>query len=174
MISLWQVKMEIFGWVSKSLPATFGENPLGGPQWQVVSKTRNSTQKDWKGLKEPMTGPRQGPGLNLPEITASITPGGPPWWLGGKEPACQCGRCETHGPDPGVGKIPWRRAWQTSPVFLPGESPGQGTLVGIVLGVTKSRTQLKGLSRHVCACVHVCVCACVCVRASVCARVCVF
>ena len=33
----------------------------------------------------------------------------------------QCGR---PGFDPGVGKIPWRRAWQPVPVFLPGESPG--------------------------------------------------
>ena len=24
---------------------------------------------------------------------------------------------------PGLGKIPWRRVWQLSPVFLPGESP---------------------------------------------------
>jgi len=24
---------------------------------------------------------------------------------------------------PWVGKIPWRRAWQPTPVFLPGESP---------------------------------------------------
>ena len=24
--------------------------------------------------------------------------------------------------DPWVGKIPWRRAWQTTPVFLPGDS----------------------------------------------------
>ena len=29
-----------------------------------------------------------------------------------------------------VGKIPWRRAWQPTPVFLPGESHGQGSLVG--------------------------------------------
>ena len=27
------------------------------------------------------------------------------------------------GDDPWVGKIPWRRAWQPIPVFLPGESP---------------------------------------------------
>jgi len=27
------------------------------------------------------------------------------------------------GFDPWVGKIPWRRAWQLTPVFLPGESP---------------------------------------------------
>ena len=29
-----------------------------------------------------------------------------------------------HGFDPWVGKIPWRRIWQPTPVFLPGESPG--------------------------------------------------
>ena len=27
------------------------------------------------------------------------------------------------GFDPWVGKIPWRRKWQPTPVFLPGESP---------------------------------------------------
>ena len=31
---------------------------------------------------------------------------------------------------PWVGKIPWRRAWQPTPVFLPGESHGQRSLVG--------------------------------------------
>ena len=34
------------------------------------------------------------------------------------------------GFDPWLGKIPWRRAWQPAPVFLPGESHGQGSLVG--------------------------------------------
>ena len=29
-----------------------------------------------------------------------------------------------------VGKIPWRRAWQPTPVFLPGESHGQWSLAG--------------------------------------------
>ena len=29
-----------------------------------------------------------------------------------------------------VGKIPWRRKWQPTPVFLPGESHGQRSLVG--------------------------------------------
>ena len=32
--------------------------------------------------------------------------------------------------DPWVGKIPWRRAWQPTAVFLPGESHGQRSLVG--------------------------------------------
>ena len=32
--------------------------------------------------------------------------------------------------NPKVRKIPWRRAWQPTPVFLPGESHGQRNLVG--------------------------------------------
>ena len=47
---------------------------------------------------------------------------------------------------PWVGKIPWRRAWQLTPVFLPEESHGPKNLAGYSL--TKSQTQLKWLSRH--------------------------
>ena len=36
----------------------------------------------------------------------------------------QCRRLKRLGFDPWVGKIPWRRAWQPTPVFLPGESHG--------------------------------------------------
>ena len=32
--------------------------------------------------------------------------------------------------DPWVGKIPWSRAWQPTPAFLPGESDGQRSLTG--------------------------------------------
>ena len=32
-------------------------------------------------------------------------------------------QCWRPGFDPWVGKIPWRRAWQPTSVFLPGESP---------------------------------------------------
>ena len=41
-----------------------------------------------------------------------------------KEPACQCRRWKRYGFDPWVGKNPWRRAWQLTPVFLPGEPQG--------------------------------------------------
>ena len=34
------------------------------------------------------------------------------------------------GSIPGVGKIPWRREWQPTPVFLPGESQGPRSLAG--------------------------------------------
>ena len=44
------------------------------------------------------------------------------WWLGDKEWAWQCRSCEFN---PWVGKIPWRRKWQPTPVFLPGKSQGQ-------------------------------------------------
>jgi len=47
----------------------------------------------------------------------------------GKEPAYQCRRCKRPRFDPWVGKIPWRRASQPTPVFLPGESHGQRSLV---------------------------------------------
>ena len=40
----------------------------------------------------------------------------------------------------------WRRKWQPTPVFLPGESQGQGSLVGCYHGVAQSRTRLKWLS----------------------------
>ena len=48
----------------------------------------------------------------------------------GKESASQCGRCKRHEFDPWVEKIPWRREWQPTPVFLPGRPHGQRSLVG--------------------------------------------
>ena len=40
----------------------------------------------------------------------------------------------------------WRRKWQPTPVFLPGESQGPGSLVAAVYRVAQSRTRLKWLS----------------------------
>ena len=37
----------------------------------------------------------------------------------------------------------WRKKWQPTPVFLPGESQGWESLVAAIYGVTQSRTQLK-------------------------------
>ena len=48
----------------------------------------------------------------------------------GKEPTCQCTRHKKHEFGPWIGKIRWRRAWQPTPVFLPGESHGQRGLAG--------------------------------------------
>ena len=53
-----------------------------------------------------------------------------PGGASGKEPACQSRRLRRCGFNPWVRKIPWRRKWQPTPVFLPGESLGQRSLVG--------------------------------------------
>ena len=55
---------------------------------------------------------------------------GLPTWQSGKESACQCRRRKRRVFDPWVGKIPWRKKWQPTPVFLPEEPHGQRQLVG--------------------------------------------
>ena len=61
------------------------------------------------------------------QIDESKANSGLPWWLCGKESACQCRRRRFN---PWVGKIPWRRNWQSTLVFLPGKLHGQRSLVG--------------------------------------------
>ena len=63
---------------------------------------------------------------NVPKLINGCTSGG----ASGKEPDCQCKRRKKHGFDPWVGKIPWRREWQTTLAFSPGESHGQRSLEG--------------------------------------------
>ena len=70
-----------------------------------------------------------------------------PGGTSGKEPACQYRRCKRHRFDPQVGKTPWRRKWQPTPVYLPGESRGERGLAGSVHGVTDS-DMTKGPSTH--------------------------
>ena len=67
---------------------------------------------------------------------------GVPRWLSGEECACRCRRCRFN---PWVGKIPWRKKWQPTAVFLPWKSRGQKSLVGYSpQGRKKSpRTQLS-------------------------------
>ena len=52
---------------------------------------------------------------------------GLPWWLRWYKSACNAGGS---GFDPWLGKIPWRREWLPTPVFLPGELDRQRGLVG--------------------------------------------
>ena len=52
-------------------------------------------------------------------------------------------QCRRPGLHPWVRKIPWRREWQPTPVFLPGEAQGQRSLVGSIHRVAKSQTLLK-------------------------------
>ena len=65
--------------------------------------------------------------LQPTELKKVIYLTGIPRWLSGKEFACQCRRCAIY---PWVGKFPWRRKWNSIPVFLPENSHGQRSLMG--------------------------------------------
>ena len=53
-----------------------------------------------------------------------------PGGASGKEPTCQCRRPKRHRFDLWVRKTLWRRKWQPTLVFLPGEPHGQRSLEG--------------------------------------------
>ena len=57
-----------------------------------------------------------------------------PWWLSGKESACLRRRWVV---SPWVRKIPWRRKWQPTPVFLPGNPTDSGAWRATDLEVAK-------------------------------------
>ena len=71
--------------------------------------------------------------LSWTASVGSVTPtcvggndrGGGPGDASGKGPVCQRRRRKRCGFDPWMGKIPWRRAWQPTPAFLPRESLGK-------------------------------------------------
>ena len=68
--------------------------------------------------------------MNNTELGIDTKREGFPGDASGKESSCQCRRHKGCGFDPWVRKIPWRRAWKLTPVFLPGESHGQRSLAG--------------------------------------------
>ena len=68
-----------------------------------------------------------------------------PWWLSGKESASQCRRYRF---DLWVGKIPWRKKRQPTPVFLPRKSHGQMILMSYSLGVAKELNMLRQLNNN--------------------------
>ena len=57
---------------------------------------------------------------------------------------------QRRGFDPWVGKIPWRRVWQPTSVFLPGKSRGQRSLMGCSPWGRKESYTTELLSRHAC------------------------
>ena len=89
--------------------------------------------------------------IDSPKVSWSLRytrgfPGG----ISGKELACQCRRCKRHGFDPWVRKIPSRRPWQPTPVFLPEESHGQRGLVSYSLWGCKESDTTKQLTHTQC------------------------
>ena len=76
-----------------------------------------------------------------PQIPHLGFPGG----SDGKESSCQHRRL---GFNPWLRKIPWRRKWQPTPVFLPGKFHGQRSLSGYSPWGHKSQTWLRRLNNH--------------------------
>ena len=82
-----------------------------------------------------------------------------PGGASGQELAFPCRRHEMWVRSVG-GKIPWRRAWQPTPVFLPWESHGQRSLEGYSPGdckeshVTERQSMLWGLSELIHISIH--------------------
>ena len=72
---------------------------------------------------------------------------GVPRWLSGEESAYQGRRCRRCEFDTWVRKIPWRRTWQPTPVFLPGKSHKQRSLQAHV--VTKRWTRLSNIHSNI-------------------------
>ena len=71
------------------------------------------------------------------------------WWLTGKKSAA---KQETWAP--WIRKIPWRRKWQPTPVFLPGEFHGQRSLVGYSSRGCKESNITEWLNMRMHACAH--------------------
>ena len=72
-----------------------------------------------------------------------------PGGVSGIEPTCQCRRPKKHRFNPWIfpmRKIPWRRAWQPTAVFLLAESHGQRSLESCSHRVAKSQTWLSNFT----------------------------
>ena len=73
---------------------------------------------------------------------------GLPRWHSCKESACQCRRHKGFGFNPWVEKIPWSSKWHPTPVFLPGKSHGQRSLVGYCPWGHKESDMTERLNTH--------------------------
>ena len=95
-----------------------------------ISRSR-PTSNDWSMGGQDYKGPH-----GLPQCGATLkwsgilSMNGRYRWCSGKESACQCRRWKRRLLDPWIGKIPWSRKWQLTPVFLSSKAHGQRSLVG--------------------------------------------
>ena len=69
-------------------------------------------------------------------------------WLSGKEPACQCRSCQRCGFDCWVRKIPWKRKWLPTPVFLLGKFQEQRNLGSYSPWGRKESDMTKHAQKH--------------------------
>ena len=103
--------------------------------WSSGSSTHKACGSLWALAFSPVKRPLPFEGRVRDYKAYSKPSMGLPCWLCGKESAClQCRRCEFN---PWVRKIPLRRKWQPSPVFLPGKFMDRGVWQAIVHGAAK-------------------------------------
>ena len=126
----WRLQGQLSRGICACLPVQQAHLPSGILQptspWSHSSSLYIQGQQSSEGLAIMLkVGPRQSQDLSPGTLTSGF-----PGSSSGEEPACQCRRHRRPGFDPWVGKIPWRRKWQPTPVFLPGESRGQRSLAG--------------------------------------------
>ena len=69
-------------------------------------------------------------------------------FTGGSEVKVSAFNAWKPGFDPWVGKTPWSRKWQPTPVFLPEESHGWRSLVGYSPWAHKESDMTKRLHTH--------------------------
>ena len=101
-------------------------------QWPLADKTLGAH------VKIPV--PSKSNHLSLPVLPGARVISHVSWvskWRSGKESACHCRRLRRHGVYPWVGKIPWSRKWQPTPVCLPGKFHAQRGLAGYSAGGLK-------------------------------------
>ena len=81
--------------------------------------------------------------FNKPQSQNGASPVAPCWRI-----CLQYRICRSHGFNPWIGKIPWRRKWQPTPIFLPGKSHGQRSLADYSSWGHKKSDTTKRLNHH--------------------------
>ena len=132
------------------------KDPDAGKDWRQEEK--GMTEDEMAGWHHQLDGREFEQAAGVGDGQGSLV-GCSPWvvksrtWLSdwtdlcGEESTCQFRRCNTQVQSL-IGKIPQRRKWQPTPVFLPGKSHGWSSLAGYSLWGCKESDTSKQLSMH--------------------------
>ena len=108
----------------------------GRRKWGTVSWAQSSCFAKWKSSGD---GPWRQLHKNVNTRNTAVLYGAP-WWLGGKEPVCQCRRCRF---DPGLARSPGEGNGNTLQHSCLGNPKDRGACRATVHGVAKSWTRLS-------------------------------
>ena len=137
---LWKKPKELFGQLNVTPDPTCTTSPPGTSSTRLVHLLQSMNLHRYIIIV-------QSPWFTW-GITRSVVGASPPCpphsdGSPGKESACHCRKHSRLRFDPWVGKIPWKRKWQPSPVFLPAWKTLQRSLRTAVQSVARSRTRLN-------------------------------